>query len=83
MTLVGFVACGVIEDSHLQKGNPMRLTNAIDYTGHICGYNGDVKNKPYGYYLLDKTGSSIVVHCPIKIKIVFILSCLCRWLSKG
>ncbi len=57
MTLVGFVACGVIKDEHLQKGNPLRLTNSMDYNGKICGYDSGVKNKEYGYYLPDLTGT--------------------------
>lgn len=55
------MACGVIEDANLQKGNPVRLTNTIDYEGNICGFNGDVKNKPYGYYLLDRTGVGFIL----------------------
>lgn len=60
MTLTGFVAVGVIEDEHLQKGNPARLTNAIDYNGRVCGVDPGVKKLPFGYYLPDRTGKLMV-----------------------
>ena len=37
MTGVGFVVCGVVEDTRLQPGDPARLINAIDFAGNICG----------------------------------------------
>lgn len=65
MTAVGFVVTGVIEDSHLDKGNPARLTNAIDYDGRICGASSGVKDRPNAYYLT--SGAVICVKsCPRK-----------------
>lgn len=63
MTLVGFIVTGVIEDDHLQKGDPARLTNAIDYDGNICGNQANVKSKPFAYYLPD-TSVVCVSSCP-------------------
>lgn len=56
MTIVGFIVTGVIEDDHLSKGNPNRLTNSIDYEGNLCGFDTGVKSKPYAYYLPDTSG---------------------------
>jgi hypothetical protein len=49
------VVCGVFPSDKLQKGDPYRLVNAIDYNGHVCGSDKVVKHKPYAYYLLDKS----------------------------
>lgn len=63
MTVIGFIVTGVVKSELLQKGNPIRLTNEIDYDGRICGYDEDVKSKPNGYYLF--TGAVICVeNCP-------------------
>ena len=63
MTVVGFIVTGVIQDDHLSKGNPIRLTNAIDYDGRICGYGDGVENRPNAYYMV--TGAVVCVKkCP-------------------
>lgn len=62
MTFVGLVSLGAIEDDNLRAGNPYRLTNAMDYNGNICGYDSSVKNKKYGYYLPDYTGTIRSLH---------------------
>ena len=63
MTIIGLIVVGVIKSPTLQKGNPYRLLNAIDYNGRICGYDGNVTATPYGYYLPDKT-AVCVSSCP-------------------
>eukprot|EP01006_Ploeotia_vitrea_P026083 TRINITY_DN59057_c0_g1_i1.p1 TRINITY_DN59057_c0_g1~~TRINITY_DN59057_c0_g1_i1.p1 ORF type:complete len:649 (+),score=-43.50 TRINITY_DN59057_c0_g1_i1:57-2003(+) len=55
MTIVGFIATGVIENDNLKAGNPARLINPIDYRGRICGFSDGVKSKPIGYYFPDTT----------------------------
>ena len=60
MTIVGFIACGVIENPNLKAGNPARLVNAMDYEGSICGVSPSVKSKPYGYYLADGSGKNFL-----------------------
>jgi len=63
MTAIGFVVTGIIEDDHLNQGNPARLTNAIDYKGRICGDDDDVASRPNAYYLV--TGAVVCVKsCP-------------------
>ncbi|RYH28558.1 hypothetical protein EON65_11720 [archaeon] len=59
MTLIGLIALGAIQDDHLQAGIPARLTNAMDYTGKICGYDTERKDLKYGYYLPDFTGKCL------------------------
>ena len=61
MTLIGLIAIGAIEDPHLRSGNPVRLTNPMDYEGNICGFSVGLENKKYGYYLPDQTGITISV----------------------
>jgi hypothetical protein len=63
MTIIGFIVTGIIDSPTLERGDPYRLLNAIDYTGRICGYEGNVTNSPYGYYLPDKT-AVCVTNCP-------------------
>jgi hypothetical protein len=63
MTIIGLIVVGAIKSSTLQKGNPYRLLNPVDYTGTICGYGGNVTSSPFGYYLLDKT-AVCVSSCP-------------------
>lgn len=62
MTLLGFVACGIIKDDRFQEGDPKRLINPIDYNGYVCGDHDSVWNKPYGYYLLDGSGMHLQLH---------------------
>jgi hypothetical protein len=63
LTAVGLVVTGAIEDDNLDKGDPRRLINAIDYDGNICGYDSGVYDKPNAYYMLD--GSVVCVKsCP-------------------
>lgn len=51
MTMLGFVVTGVIESDKLDKGDPMLLTNGIDYEGRICGATSGVKKKSNAYYM--------------------------------
>mmetsp|Transcript_20759 Transcript_20759/g.18917 ORF Transcript_20759/g.18917 Transcript_20759/m.18917 type:complete len:666 (+) Transcript_20759:237-2234(+) len=53
MTIVGFIACGIIESTIIPVGNPKRLVYATDYKGAICGVDESVRNKPKAYYLLN------------------------------
>lgn len=62
-TIVGLIALGVITDPRLPAGNPVRLASPMDYDGRICGYGEGVTNRPYGYYLLDRT-AVCVSNCP-------------------
>ena len=64
MTIVGFFATGVLESTTIRVGNPYRLTNAIDYYGHICGYSSAVIDQPYGYYLAEGLTTACVSQCP-------------------
>eukprot|EP00596_Hydrurales_sp_CCMP1899_P007026 CAMPEP_0119035114 /NCGR_PEP_ID=MMETSP1177-20130426/2080_1 /TAXON_ID=2985 /ORGANISM="Ochromonas sp, Strain CCMP1899" /LENGTH=377 /DNA_ID=CAMNT_0006993035 /DNA_START=379 /DNA_END=1509 /DNA_ORIENTATION=+ len=63
MTIIGLIVTGVISSPTLQKGNPYRLLNAIDYQGRICGYDGNLTSTPFGYYLPDKTAVCVNA-CP-------------------
>ena len=68
MTVVG-LACipgSPIEGSlGLQKGNPYKLINGIDYKDRVCGIDSDVKDKLKLYYL--PTGSGVCIEkCPEK-----------------
>jgi len=63
MTGVGLVATGFVKDKNLPEGNPRRLINSIDYDGRICGYDEEVKDKPVGYYMLNKS-IVCVKECP-------------------
>lgn len=65
MTGVGLVVTGVIDDDHLQKGNPNRLIYPMDYDGNICGIDSKYKDRPFGYYLPDQT-AVCVKKCPNK-----------------
>lgn len=56
MTIIGLIAVGAIKDSHLRAGNPVRLTNPMDYMGNLCGFSEGYGSKKYGYYLPDRTG---------------------------
>jgi len=63
MTILGFIVCGVIKSDHLNKGNPLLLTNGIDYQGRICGATSGVKSKSNTYYMW--TGAAVCVKkCP-------------------
>lgn len=59
MTILGFVAIGIIKSDKLKPGNPARLINAMDYRGRICGYSDGVRNKDLGYFFPDS--SSIII----------------------
>ncbi len=68
MTVVG-LACipgSPIEGSlGLQKGNPYKLINGIDYKDRVCGIDSDVKDRLKLYYL--PTGSGVCIKkCPAK-----------------
>lgn len=59
MTIIGFIVCGVIENSNLKPGNPARLIYPIDYDGNICGFSAGYKSKDTGYYLPDFSGNDL------------------------
>ena len=68
MTVVG-LACipgSPIEGKMgLQKGNPYKLINGIDYKDRVCGIDSDVKDRLKLYYL--PTGSGVCIKkCPAK-----------------
>ena len=75
MTIIGLIVCGIIKSPTLQKGDPYRLVNAIDYNGKICGIEGNVSSTPYGYYLPDKT-AVCVSSCP---SVASYTSFICRY----
>ncbi len=59
LTIIGLIVTGVIEPEQntvIEKGNPLRLINPIDYKGQLCGSDSGVTSKKYGYYLPDFTG---------------------------
>lgn len=65
MTIVGFIACGVINDPRLPKGNPKKLVYPMDYLGNVCGVDTAVIDRSYGYYFPD--GQVVCVkNCPSK-----------------
>ena len=74
MTIVG-LACipgSPIEGTlGLQKGNPYKLINGIDYKDRVCGIDSDVKDRLKLYYL--PTGSGVCIKkCPEKQKLAAI-----------
>lgn len=63
MTILGFIVTGVIKSDKLDKGDPMLLTNGIDYAGRICGATSGVKQRGNAYYMA--TGGAVCVkRCP-------------------
>lgn len=63
MTILGFIVTGVIENDKLNKGDPLLLTNGIDYDGRICGATSGVKSRGNAYYMA--TGGAVCVNnCP-------------------
>ena len=65
MTFIGLATIpgSGVDSSKLNKGNPWRLVNGIDYKGQICGISKDVKGKENLYYL--PTGDGVCVKkCP-------------------
>lgn len=56
MTILGFVVTGVIKSDKLDKGNPLLLTNGIDYEGRICGATGGVRKRGNTYYMSTGAG---------------------------
>lgn len=58
MTIVGLATIpgSGVETSRLNKGNPWRLVNGIDYKGRVCGINDEVKKLDYLYYLPNGEG---------------------------
>jgi len=65
MTFIG-LACipgSGVESARLNKGNPYRLINGLDYKAQICGISDAVKAKSKLYYL--PTGDGVCVKkCP-------------------
>lgn len=57
MTILGFIVTGVIKSDKLDKGDPMLLTNGIDYDGRICGATGGVKKRGNAYYMATGAGN--------------------------
>ena len=75
MTGVGLTAMGTITgfNETIPVGNPKRLTNGMDYQGHICGIDDyvlpdtgeNIKDLPKAYYL--PSGAPVCVkECPTK-----------------
>ena len=65
MTMVGFVAIGIIPSPDLKAGSPSRLIMPVDYQGRTCGYGSILANKPCGFYLA--SGAVVCVSsCPSK-----------------
>ncbi|KAJ8608720.1 hypothetical protein CTAYLR_009661 [Chrysophaeum taylorii] len=67
MTFIGLATIpgSGVDTPRLNKGNPWRLVNGIDYKGQVCGINSDVKSKENLYYL--PTGEGVCVKsCPKK-----------------
>ena len=65
MTFIGLATIpgSGVDSSKLNKGNPWRLVNGIDYKGQVCGISSDVKSKEYLYYL--PTGDGVCIKkCP-------------------
>lgn len=69
LTIIGFCTTGILESNTIPSGNPIRLTNAIDFNGNICGYSKSVKSKHYGYYLPSGLNVACVQKCPIQTNI--------------
>ncbi len=65
MTGVGLVVTGLVNEGNtvLPTGDPRRLLNPVDYDGRICGVDSGVADKPFGYYLLNKS-VVCVKECP-------------------
>lgn len=63
MTILGFVVTGVIKSDKLDKGDPMLLTNGIDYDGRICGASSGVKSRKNTYYMATGAGTDAFFSC--------------------
>jgi len=66
LTILGFIATGVITNDSIPAGNPNRLLYATDYNGHICG-TGNQADNPYAYYMLDGTTVICIDKCPTSL----------------
>eukprot|EP00602_Paraphysomonas_sp_CaronLab_P008850 CAMPEP_0185018998 /NCGR_PEP_ID=MMETSP1103-20130426/1632_1 /TAXON_ID=36769 /ORGANISM="Paraphysomonas bandaiensis, Strain Caron Lab Isolate" /LENGTH=580 /DNA_ID=CAMNT_0027549065 /DNA_START=258 /DNA_END=2000 /DNA_ORIENTATION=+ len=44
MTIIGFIALGIIHSDKINEGNPERLLRGVDYKGKICGVDNPVKD---------------------------------------
>lgn len=72
MTGVGLAATGIIESEHIQKGDPRRLVNGMDYHGNLCGVTNyaipsgeDTIDLPKAYPM--PSGFSVCIKsCPTK-----------------
>lgn len=73
MTILGFVAIGLIKSDQLTPGNPARLINAMDYRGRICGYSPGVEDKDVGYFFPDSSSKNINNNIYIYMYILFIV----------
>lgn len=65
MTILGFMVLGWVdgEPYGLKKGNPYRLTNAVDWQGQLCGFGEDVIGKSKAWYML--SGEVVCIEeCP-------------------
>ena len=58
MTVVGFAAIGIFHSKDIPKGNPDRLTHAMDYNGSFCGIDNGYSNLRYSYYLANGAGNT-------------------------
>lgn len=66
LTILGFIATGVITNDSIPAGNPNRLLYATDYNGHICG-TGNQADNPYAYYMLDGITVVCIDKCPTSL----------------
>jgi hypothetical protein len=78
MTILGFIVTGVIKSDKLDKGDPMLLTNGIDYDGRICGATGGVKKRGNAYYMATGAGNFHICFC-ILMCTFFIKFCFIIW----
>ena len=65
MTYIGLATIprSGVDSARLNKGNPYRLINGMDYKAQICGISDAVKSKPKLYYLASGEGVC-VKKCP-------------------
>ena len=70
MVFIGLIVTGVIDSEYLEKGDPNRLLNGMDYHGNICGVTSYINankdsniNLSKAYYL--PSGSAVCIQsCP-------------------
>jgi hypothetical protein len=63
MTIIGLSALGYIKNDYIQRGDPNRLINGVDYMGNICGIDDEV----LGIYLCIYVSNYIFINLYINI----------------